>query len=47
VLLACSLDDLAEVEELIECFTIEEVGEALTPTVLELYQDLNQFHVVL
>ena len=47
VFLACRLNHLAEVQQLIECFAVQEVGQALAPTVLELNQDLHQFDVVL
>ena len=47
VFLTGRLDHLAEVQQLIECFTVQEIGQALTPAVLELDQDLHQFDVVL
>ena len=47
VLLARRLDHLAEVQQLIECFTVQEVGQPLTPAVLEFNQNFNQLHVVL
>ena len=46
VLLCSGFDDLAEVQQLVEGLAVEEVGQALTPTVLELHKDLYQFNVV-
>ena len=47
MLLARRLNDLTEVEQLVERFAVEEVGQALAPAVFELDQDLHQLDVVL
>ena len=47
MLFARGLNYLAEMEQLVECLTVQEVCQPLTPAILELHQDLYQFHIVL
>jgi len=47
VFLPRCLDHLTEVQQLIECFTVQEVGQPLTPAVLKFNQNFHQLHVVL
>ena len=47
MLLSSCLDHLRKMEQLVECLAFQEVGETLTPTILELHQDFNQLSIVL
>ena len=47
VFLPRRLDHLTEVQQLIECFAVQEVCQTLTPAVLKFNQNFHQLHVVL
>jgi len=46
VLLADGFDDLREVQQLVQFLRVQEVGQALAPTVFELDENLDKFDVV-
>ena len=46
MLLADGFDDLREVQQLVQFLRVQEVGQALAPTVFELDENLDKFDVV-